>query len=529
MPEIPPPYSRDSLEENFEVVPAPGVVVEPSNPPSPQGNTAPSDRVPMLQKIGYGLGTFPDIFGHWLYPTIAFQIFGLYLHVAQWQIGVAVILNRVFDAISDPFFGWLSDNTRTRWGRRRPFMLVGCLLAGIALPFLLAVSPSWSPTTCFWFMVISSALYLPIVSCFNMPYLSLGNEMTPDYHERTSVFSFKNAVQKIPEVGLFFFGNFFSRAVWVDADSSNLLERLKLLLTSPEAWHSAADGAKPNMLLGAQVYLVGCGLLIIIAGLTCVALVRERYYEKLVSKGQERISIKETLWQTLQCRPFRIQLGMQMAYNMGLSMVGTLGFAVTIYYVCRGNTSEGNFYNSLMGVTAMIMGFLGIPVFNFISHRLGKLRALMCVLCTAIAVFVGTWWLYTPHIVWLQLFASGAIAFTGVGFWLLIGSIGADVMDYDELEGGRRREGAFSACSSWINKVGMALGAGISFFILQWVGFDSNLTTQTHHTIWTIRFLLMAIPIVGLTLSVIALLRFPLTQAKMAEIRALLEARRGRV
>src|SRR5581483_8527523 len=358
---------------------------------------------------------------------------------------------------------------------------------------------------------------------------SLGNEMTPDYHERTSVFSYKNAVQKIPELGLFFFGNFFSRAVWVGADSSNVLHRIKLLLTTSEAWHTAADGAKPNMLLGAQVYLSFCGVIIILAGLTCVALVRERYYTKLVSKKQQHISIKETLWQTLQCRPFRIQLGMQMAYNMGLSMVGTLGLAATMYYVCRGNTSEGNFYNSIMGVTAMLMGFLGIPFFNFISHRMGKRHALLCVFSIAIGVFIGTWWLYNPRFVWLQVFASGSIAFTGAGFWLLMGSIGADVMDYDELEGGRRREGSFSACSSWINKVGMAVGAGISFFILEWIGFDSNVAIQTPHTLFMIRFLFIAIPVVGLILSVIALMRFPLTQEKMEQIRGELEARRGKV
>src|ERR1019366_5199574 len=114
-------------------------------------------------------------------------------------------------------------------------------------------------------------------------------------------------------------------------------------------------------------------------------------YNKLVSKGQSRISIKETLWQTLQCTPFRIQLGMQLAYNMGLSMVGTLGLASTMYYVCRGNTSAGNLYNSLMGVTSMGMGFLGIPFFAFVSHRFGKLRTLLLVFCMAIAVFVATW------------------------------------------------------------------------------------------------------------------------------------------
>jgi GPH family glycoside/pentoside/hexuronide:cation symporter len=154
---------------------------------------------------------------------------------------------------------------------------------------------------------------------------------------------------------------------------------------------------------------------------------------------------------------------------------------------------------------------------------------MMCVLGTAVLVFVGTWWLYTPEVIWLQIFASGLIAFTGAGFWMISGSIGADVMDYDELENGRRREGSFVACGSWINKLGMAIGAGVSFFILEWVGFDSNLAVQTDNTIFTIRLLLAAIPIVGLVLSMIALARFPLSQERMADIRTQLEARRGKV
>jgi len=490
--------------------------------------TAAEDRVPLLQKIGYGLGTFIDMWGHWLYPTIAFQIFGIALHVPQWQIGVAVLLNRVFDAVSDPLFGWLSDNARSRWGRRRPFMLVGCLFAGLGLPFLLAVNPSWSPTACFWFMLVSSAIYLPIVSCFNMPYQSLGMELTPDYHERTSVFAFKNAIQKIPELGLFFFGTFFSLAPWAGANGGNVLGRIKQLFTTAAAWHLAPKDTA-NTLVGAQVYLSLCGLIIIAVGLLSTVLVRERYYDKLIANSQTRISIKETLWQTLQCRPFRIQLGMQLAYNIGLSMVGTLGLAVTFYYVCNGDKGVGNYWNTWMGVMGMVMGLLGIPVYAFIARRLGKLNALMCVLGSAIVVFIGTWWLYTPKIVWLQIFASGSIAFIGAGFWTIMGSVGADVMDYDELEGGRRREGSFSACGSWINKVGMAVGASVSFFILQWVGFDSTTDLQTAHTIFMIRFLLAAIPIVGLVLALIALARFPLTQQKMAEIRAALEARRGKV
>jgi GPH family glycoside/pentoside/hexuronide:cation symporter len=489
--------------------------------------TAAADRVPVAQKLGYGLGTFYDMWGHWLYPTIAFQIFGLYLHVPTWLIGVAVLLHRLIDAVSDPLFGWLSDNTRSRWGRRRPFMLAGCLLAGAGLPFQLAVAPGWSSSAYFWFILLSSAVYLPLLSCFNMPYQSLGNELTPDNHERTSVFFFKNAIQKIPELGLFFFGNFFSLSVWVGADHHNVMARVHHLFTSGAAWHPAAPGTSPNTLLGAQVYLVLCGLIMIVTGLAAVALVREPYYKKIVATGQSRISIKETLWQTLSCQPFRIQLGLQLAYNIGLSMVGTLGLAATFYYVCGGDKAEGNWWNFWMGVTGMGLGFLGLPVFAFISRRLGKIRATRSVLGLAVVVFAGTWWLYDPGIVWLQIFASGMIAFIGAGFWMLMGSIGADVMDYDELAGGRRREGSFAACGSWINKVGMALGAAVSFFILSWIGFDSNVAQQNPHTIFMIRFLLAAVPIFGLLLALLALRRFPLTPEKMAGIRRQLEARRG--
>jgi GPH family glycoside/pentoside/hexuronide:cation symporter len=197
--------------------------------------------------------------------------------------------------------------------------------------------------------------------------------------------------------------------------------------------------------------------------------------------------------------------------------------------VCAGNQSEGNWWNFWMGVAGMVLGFCGIPTFALVARRLGKRHAMMAVLASAIVVFIASWWLYTPNIVWLQVLASGFIAFIGAGYWTISGSIGADVMDYDELEGGRRREGSFSACGSWINKVGMAGGAGISFFLLGWIGLDSSVTVQPAHTIFMIRLLFALIPVIGLAFSMVALSYFPLSQEKMAEIRQQLEARRGKV
>ena len=74
------------------------------------------------------------MWGNWLYPGIVWPVFNIYLGVPPWLISVALFLNRIFDAISDPMVGWMSDNTRTRWGRRRPYILGGAILAGIARP-----------------------------------------------------------------------------------------------------------------------------------------------------------------------------------------------------------------------------------------------------------------------------------------------------------------------------------------------------------------------------------------------------------
>ena len=489
---------------------------------------APEDKVPVAQKLGYGLGTFHDMWGHWLYPGMAYQVFNIFLGVSPALVGAALLINRLFDAMSDPLFGWLSDNTRTRFGRRRPYILVGSILAGIALPTLFFVKPGWSERAYFGFMLASSGLFIPLMSCFYMPYQSLGAELTPDYHERTNVYSFRFAIQKLPEVALFYAAQFTTLTIWVGATNANVAGRVKRLFTEAAAWQPAVS-EKPNILIGAQVYCAILGILMIVAGVALFALVRERYYGKLAKK-QERISIRDTLYRTLSNRPFRLQLLMVLAFQMGTSMVGALGYYDTVYYVCKGDVALGARWNFLMGIAGMVLGLVGIPVYGLISRVFGKTRAMICVLLTAIAVYVGTFWFYDPDFPALQLLASGFIAFINAGFNMLEGSIGADVMDYDELESGMRREGAFSACKSWIMKVGMALGAGASGGILSWTGFDAKLGAgQTVHALFMIRFLLALIPIVGLVLAAMAISRFPLTQPRMAEIRRQLEGRRGTV
>ena len=464
-----------------------------------------SDRLPMRQKIGFGLGAFLDMWGHWLYPSLAFHVFNIFLGVAPGLISTVQMVKIFIDAASDAVFGWISDNTRTRFGRRRPFILVGGILAGVGLPLMFAVGKGWTDTQYFIFMLVSMVIYVPVMSCFNMPWVSLGSEMTPDYHERTTVMAIRNAIQKLPELAMFFAAQFTTLAIFHDANG------------------------KPDILRGAQVYTAILGAIMVAVSIAIFLLTRERYYEKLVSRTQTHIPFADTLWRTLRCQPFRHVLLMALAYGIGTAMVGALGYYATVYYVCKGDVTLATQWNTAMGLAGMAFGFAGIPFFSWIARRRGKRAALATVLAMAIAAFIGDWWLYDPERPYLQLFACGFVAFTGAGFWTLYGATIGDVVDYDEMQTGQRREGSFSACQSWITKVGIALGVGASGWILQFTGFDAKQTVQTPEAIFWIRILLSGIPVIGLVLALIAILRFPLTEGRMGEIRRQLEATRGQV
>lgn len=519
--------------------------------------TAAGDRVPLAQKFGMGLGSVHDMWGHWLYVGMAYQVFNIYLGVSPAWIGRALLVKLFFEAICDSLFGWWSDNTRTRFGRRRPFILAGSVLSGFALPLLFAARPGWSEVQYFWFMVATLAVFVPIMSCFYMPFLSIGAELTPDYHERTALAAFRSVCQKVPEVAMFAAAAFTTAGVWVAASWADVPARLGTLAHQTGAWFAHVFGGliqldfarvgklaqtlfgwlppaaaeKPNILLGAQVYTVLLGSVMIVAGVVMFFLLRERYYEKLVvARRQERVTIMETLVLALRCRPFRANLCMALAYGSGTALVGTFGYYATVYYVCKGDVAAAGTWNFWMGLSGMLFGFLGIPVYATLARKFGKKSGMMAVQLSAMAVFVATWWLYTPDVRWLQVFASGLIAFTSSGFWMIYSSIGADVMDYDELESGKRREGAFSACGAWIMKFGMAIAGWLTSEVLARTGFNATLGgNQSAQTIFTIRFLLVAVPVAGLLIAFILLARLGLTQEKMAEVRAALEARRGKV
>ena len=470
------------------------------------------DRLPIPTKMFYGLGTAVDMWGLWLYPAVAFAVFNMYLGVSPWLVGLALTLIRVFDAVVDPVVGWVSDNIRTRHGRRRPFILIAGILSGLMLPVLFWVSPGWADikflgvSVIFWYMLGSNLVFIPIISSFTVPYYSLSNEMTPDYEERTSIMAYRSMTQKISELGNFYALRF-----------TNL------------AWFLIPGTGEKNTLLGLKVYSSILGVVMAIFAIIIFFKTKERYYDKVVVKVKERISILSSYGETLKCKPFRQMIIVGASFIIGTSMVGSLGYYCTVFYVSQGDKIIGDNWQFWMGVAFMLGGVIGVPLLATVAHHIGKRRAVVTACLIGIFGYGGSWFLYTPKVIWLQTVASGLMGMAAASLWMLHSSIGADIIDYDELNTHERREGSFTACASYILKLGNSLGYFFSGLILSWVGFTWDRKVQLPETILGIRASLAFLPIAGLILAIIFVLRMPITKQIAQENRRKLEERRGTV
>jgi GPH family glycoside/pentoside/hexuronide:cation symporter len=451
------------------------------------------------------MGGTTDIFGYWLYNGIVNLVFVIFFGLSATAVSIAVGATRMVDAFTDPLFGWISDNTRTKWGRRRPFILFGSILAGLALPCLFMVPRSFNQNQIFWFMLISAALYAPIISAYNMPYQSLGSELTPSYHERTSIMSWKAYTQKL----------------------SGMVTGLGFAFATLPIFNDAATG-KPDMARGATLFAAICGLVMILSGLMNFFNVHERYYEK--AKNQPKIRFFQMFSETFRCKSYLVLLGVALVYAVPTGLVGSLGYYATTYYVCPGDLHKAGVISGWAGTSYAIMGVCGVPVAAAFSRKYGKNWALTYTLCAGLVAFGSSWWLYTPKYPWLCVLANGLNGFSATGLWVVLPSMCVDVIDYDEVHSGKRLEGAFNSTFAWVLKVGMSVSMFLVGPVLDnFTGFNSKLEFQSPETLQWIRILFVAIPVGALLGALLLLQLFTLTPQKMAAIRAELEARRGTV
>lgn len=472
--------------------------------------TAPEDRVGVGQRLAYGLGS---VVNNLLGAAIGMMaiVLNLGLGMNPALVGTLMALPRLTDALTDPVMGYISDRTRSRWGRRRPYIFAGALAAGLLFAVLWQLPPGHSERFYFWFFLAGSILFYLGYTVFATPWVALGYELTPDYHERTRVMGVSS---------------FMGQLVWVAVPwFYAFMENDRLFADSVEGARTLA------VLVGVFAAVVG-----VIPALFC----RERLptlAEAETEAGADGASglvanVKgffRGFLVTLRFGPFVRLCGATFLVFNGFMLVSSFSSYVMIYYLYRGDQDEGAVLMGWVGSVGAVATFFVIALVTWLATRLGKRRTFFLSTGISVVGYLLKWVCYDPNHPWLLLLPTPLISFGLGGLFTLMGAMVADVCDLDELETGQRREGMFGSIFWWVVKLGMALALALSGYLLNFTGFDVALGgAQTERTLWLMRVFDVCVPAATSLLAIWIVAGYPLTEERARQVRAQLEARRGR-
>ena len=491
---------------------------------------AAEDRVPFLSKLAYGAGGPVDILGIWVLVSIAYQVFNMELKLPPTYVAIILMSLRLWDGVLDPIMGWISDNFRSKWGRRRPFIFVGAILAGVTYPLIWWFPMDLSHVQIMLWVIGFGILFYTFFTVWGVPYQSLLMEMTPDYNERTRVTAIRGYFQTIT--------GFVNGWIW-------WLSMLPVFFIVK----NGVEVASP--LNGMRIISIFIGVVIILLGVIPAIFLKERYYETDVVQNQKQIPLLRSLKETFSNKPFIILSLLTVFFLMGQAIFDGYGRYVGTYYVLGGDWVEGAKFAGYGTVVYTFFSLLFIPIFRNLSEKIGKKKVLMIAISLALVSYLTTWWTFVPGETWVALdtpytFFNITInelpgspflmllntVFIGAGYaglWLMLPSMQVDVVDYDELKTGERREGGFASIYSWVLKLSFMVGFLISGPLLEITGFDAENATQSAEVYTNMRIGFLVIPVVALGIALYLLNKFPITAKKAAEIRVDLEARRGKV
>jgi len=464
----------------------------------------PEDRVSIWLKSAYGAAGTVEYFGSQLLKVLSASIFVTGMGMSPAHIGWVFLIFRLWDAVTDPFMGWISDNTRSRWGRRRPYVLVGGLLTGAIFPLMWLGQPEWSETLKFTYLVGIGLIFYIAFTVWSMPFKSMLPEMTPDTNERTSISAFFSFFSKMAAI----------TGTWIWS------------ITQLSIFNDPVTG-ETDSLRGMRFVGVVLGLLIMMLSVLPAFLIKERNPDLILR--QPKVPFWPTFRRTFSNVPFRILATFTLVFAFGINLVQGQMFYLRTFYALKGDTVFSAKLTGIEGTMSMVIGVLSIPFFTWLCRRIGKKETLMVSTGIILLATWLSWFTYTPANPWLALVTGVLLSPGYTGMWLVIPSMLADVVDDEELRSGDRREGGFNSIFAWMNKASISLAYGLAGMIVVWCGFEiAKKANQTPDTFENMRLCFALLPTLFLVPALILLSRFPLSHVRMQAIRDALESRRGR-
>jgi GPH family glycoside/pentoside/hexuronide:cation symporter len=478
---------------------------------APRYAAAPEDRVPITHKLAYGAGAFVNnLLAAASGGMMIVLNLGLGMNPAL--VGLLGALPRLTDALTDPMMGFISDRTKTRWGRRRPYLFWGAIAAGVIFALLWQLPEGRSETFYFTYFLVGSILFYMGYTVFATPWVALGYELTPDYHERTRLMGVQNFVGQLAYVV----------SPWF-------------------LWIMTYEGWFDNQVDGAAVLAIVVAVVAIGFGVIPAIVLRERL--KDVADAEKDESIRESsrgafvrnitgffkgFGTTLASGPFlKLCLATFLVFN-GFILISSFQFYVIIYYVTGGDQNLGAEYAGYAGTVGAVSTFAVVAFVAWLGTKIGKRRAFFVSTGLSMIGYALKWVCYNPDIPMLVVLPAPLLAFGLGGLFTIMPSMVADVVDLDELKTHQRREGMFGSIFWWVVKLGMSAALAGGGYLLNATGFDVELEgNQSERAIFLMRLFDVVVPIVCSAVAIWAVARFPITEARAREVREELERRRG--
>ncbi|MGE5347688.1 MAG: MFS transporter [Actinomycetota bacterium] len=469
--------------------------------------TSERDRVPIVQKAAFGAGhlvnnLLPGSLGIFMFFLLT--AFGMDPFLA----GLLGGLPRLYDALTDPIMGFISDNTKSRFGRRRPYIFIGAILSGTLFAVLWQLYPHNSQVYNFWYFLIFSLIYLTGNTIFSTPLIGLGYEMTSDYNERTRLMAFSQTMGQIAWMVVPWF--------WV-------------LIANPNLFETQAVGVrKLSVVVGGICMVLGVLPAIFCRGIDATNMEnrKEINFKTLLSNLKDLL---KGIVQVSKNKPFMRLCGATFLVFNGFQMVASFSYFIIVFYMFKGDYGlAGNWPAWFSTVSAIVTAFLVIPIISALANRFGKRQAFIISTLISIFGYGLKWWGFNPTNPWLIFMPIPLMSFGIGGLFTLMMSMTADVCDLDELNNGMpRKEGTFGAIYWWMVKLGQALALVLGGLVLKLVGFDQNAAVQAGETITKLRLADITIPALTAFLAIVVMWKYDLTEEKAREIKAELVARRG--
>jgi len=450
-------------------------------------------NLPLKTKIWYGVGYLPDSLLNNAYALLIFIVYDGELRLGAAAIGLVGMIIRLWDAFNDPLIGNFSDHTRTRWGRRRPYVVAGAVTGALCTLLLWNPPTGWSSSSLWWYVLVVAFLYYTAFSLYSVPYFALGLEMSPAQRDRDSVMGWRVAANNIVLCAL----PFVPMLIFSGVLGANALESL----------------ARFSVVLA--FLILGLGLL--------AAWMLPEPLELPVAASKA-----PGLWDGLKCAlrngPFLQATGIVSLALLALVVWSSMVYYMNLAFVypvgdLAARKADATRLMALTGFCGAFAGFALAPFVGNMAARIGRKPLLYAALALMVVSLILSPWLFRPdfpaiQVVFHVLFVAG-ITFV----FVLTAPMVGEVCDLDEIEEGTRREGLFSAFFSLGFKISIAIALFAGGVLISASGFSFDTQGQSAATLGQLKLSFVALPILCLVGAFLLVRSYPLNAEVIARHR----------